>query len=106
MVKNMDERQTQILKDCELFGEDEVRHKLYSGEYPGARDHLLVEGWLRDKESKREEELSATRDARDEATLKIAKEANSLARSTRNIAFIATIIAIIATIIAIIGIIK
>ena len=96
----MDERQQQILQDCESFGEDTVRHKLSSGEYPGSQDKSLVEGWLRDLESKREEELEKRREAREEESLIIAKQAFSMARKHLYWAIIATIMAAIAIIIA------
>jgi len=47
----MDERQKQIITECESLGEEEVRRRLYASEYTAPRDQRLVEGWLRDKES-------------------------------------------------------
>ena len=95
----MDERQSQILRECERFGENEVRRRLYAGEYSAPRDQALIQGWLRDIAVERERKLSDIREARD-------KEMILLTRSVRRIAICAMIIAIIASIIAIIGIIK
>jgi len=47
----MDDRQKQMIAECESFGEDEVRCRFYAGEYNAPRDRLLVEGWLQEKES-------------------------------------------------------
>lgn len=55
----MDERQKQILTECESLGEEEVRRRLYASEYSAPRDQRLVEGWLRDKESSRRTKLTA-----------------------------------------------
>ena len=82
----MDERQKQILQECERFGEDEVRRRLNAGEYTGSQDRRLIQGWLRNIESKREEEVDARREAREKTTLEIANEANDLARSANRIA--------------------
>jgi len=49
----MDNRQKQIIDECKSFGEDEVRHRLYSGAYVAPSDRLLIEGWLYDTESTR-----------------------------------------------------
>lgn len=68
----MDERQKQIIAECESFGEEEVRRRLHASEYSAPRDHTLVEGWLRDKESSR-------RDAREEKALSIARQAKIIA---------------------------
>ena len=96
----MDERQKQILQECEHFGENEVRCKLYSGEYPGSQDRSLVEGWLHDKESVREQLLSTRREAREEESSSIVKQALSMAREQARWAKWATIIATTAIIIA------
>jgi hypothetical protein len=49
----MNARQKQIIDECKSFGEDEVRHRLYSGAYESPSDRLLIEGWLHDIESTR-----------------------------------------------------
>jgi len=51
----MDERNKQIIADCELSGEDEVRRRFNNGEYTAPRDQLLINGWLREKELIRQE---------------------------------------------------
>ena len=95
----MNERQKQILQECERFGENKVRRKLYSGEYTGSRDRSLVGGWLRDKESEREQEVSARREAREAESLLFSRKQTQLARWAIMIAIIATIIAIIAIVV-------
>lgn len=60
--------------------EAEVRTRLAAGNY-NARHASLAEEWLRSREAARAEASAAKRDAREEKTLAIAKEANSIARS-------------------------
>ena len=68
---------------------------------PGSVLREDIEHWLRLKESERNLTSSAKRDAREEATLSIAKEANDIARSASRWAMWAAISAIIAIAIAI-----
>ena len=60
--------------------EDDVRLRLARGNYNG-RHAGEAQEWLRSKEAARTGASAAKRDARDEETLAIAKEANSIARS-------------------------
>ena len=84
----MDERQNQILRECKRLGENEVRRRLYAGEYSSPRDQFLIEGWLRDKESLR---LSAS----ELRTRRIAIWANIIAAIAAIMATIAAIPVII-----------
>jgi type IV secretory pathway component VirB8 len=96
----MNERQKQILKECERFGEKEVRRKLSHGEYPGSQDRFLVEGWVRELDSKHEQELESRREARDEEIIRIARSANRIAWAAIIIASILSTLSIIIAIIA------
>lgn len=73
-----------IIATCESLGETEVRANLLAGAFGNTPDHphrRVVEDWLRSKELKRNSDTSAKRDAREEETLAIAREANDIARS-------------------------
>jgi len=96
----MDERQKQILKECESLGESEVRHRFYAGEYTAPRDRSLVEGWLGKLQSKRDKEIESRRESREEETLRIARSANRIAWAAIIIASILSALSIIIAIIA------
>lgn len=72
----------QFWSDLEALGEDKVllAYKVEQrwGSPPGQRA-VLVELWLKSKEDERALAASAKRDAREEETLSIAKEANRIA---------------------------
>ena len=101
--------------------EDEVRFKLLHNLIP-KHEVKFAEEWLRKYEARRSASSAAKRDAREEETLSIAKEANEIARSAsfaasaaaasasdandiarsnRRISIAAAIVAAIATIIAV-----
>ena len=60
--------------------ERETRERLASGQY-NFRHAAIAKEWLRRKEEGRERESCTKLDAREEERLRIAKEANSIARS-------------------------
>lgn len=62
----------------ESLGETEVRERLAHKKY-AERNLSFVQEWLRRKDQEREDKRSAKRDAREEETLSIAKEANRIA---------------------------
>lgn len=70
-------------QDLEAMGERAVRDALHSGKYghAGLPDFAFVSAWLADVEFVRLAANSAKRDAREDATLSIAREANDIARS-------------------------
>ena len=69
-----------LFEKLEAEGEESVRINSIKGIYQGRKGDL-VQGWLRDKDASRAESSSAKRDAREEETLAVAKEANAIARS-------------------------
>jgi hypothetical protein len=74
MTQELDE----LSAELGVLGEPEVRSRLAHGSWNGRRK-AYVEEWLRLKEAERESIASNLRDAREEETLSIAKEANRLA---------------------------
>jgi len=92
---NMDERQKQILRECERFGEEEVRRRFYAGEYSSPRDQSLIQGWLHGKETEREEALNVRREAREEESLSISRKAICISYAAIIIAIIAIVVPII-----------
>lgn len=68
-------------KDLEAMGERAVRNELNSGKYGHARIPVFsfVSAWLADAEFARLAANSAKRDEREERTLAIAEDANSIA---------------------------
>jgi hypothetical protein len=91
-------------KEFEALDEDGVRTKLASNEWALLPTKSgLAELWLKSKDDARAAASSAKRDAREDETLAIAREANSIARDAlravrkdRYIAIAAIIIAAIA----------
>lgn len=61
------------------LGEAEVRVRLAHGVWV-ERNKRFIEEWLRNKEAQRAAATGAARDAREEAMLSTAQEANSIAR--------------------------
>lgn len=106
------------LASLKAKGPEVVLHEIAKGLHgdPGSRTREETEAWLRSKEVAALSESSSKRDAREEETLAIAKEANRLASEANSIARIeaaaasrsarwakyAAIIAAIAAIIAVI----
>lgn len=79
------------------LGEDSVRVRLAIGEWGNNCDRSrLVELWLSKQDAARALEAAAKRDAREEATLAIARSAKASVRYDRYIAIAAVIIAAIA----------
>lgn len=70
-------------QDLDAMGERAVRDALNSGKHghAGLPPFEFVSAWLADAEFVRLADSSAKRDAREEATLSVAKEANDIARS-------------------------
>ena len=86
-----------LRSDLAELGEREVRNRLNCQVYgkPGSASFAAVSAWIADAEFARLQEDSAIRDAREEATLLIAKRANTIAIVANIIAVIAIIIAIV-----------
>lgn len=74
----------------ESHGETYVRVLAQQGGDIGAQ----ASAWLAEQQALRDEAATSKRDAREEETLAIAKEANDIARSNRHIAIAAAVIAI------------
>jgi hypothetical protein len=74
----MTEEYDKLSAQLEELGETEVRIRFAHGAW-SERNKRYVEVWLKSKDRGREEASSAKRDAREEETLSIAKEANSIA---------------------------
>jgi hypothetical protein len=101
----MGEELKKFIEQLEADGEEEVRQGLAMGKYGNVIDPTtrapLVQDWLNQKESqrqetKREEELKIGKEAND-----IAKEANRIATSAKDASWWAIRIAIISIIISI-----
>lgn len=75
-------------EDLDALGERAVRDALNSGKwgFAGLPPFEFVSAWLKDAEFVRLEAASAKRDAREEATLAIAKDALSVANEANRIA--------------------
>ena len=95
------------LAHLESLGYEGVLLELSKGDgrlgRPGSVLREDIEHWLRLKETERASASAAIRDAREEATLAIAKEANNIARSASRWAMYAAIAAVIALIISVIN---
>ena len=99
--------QLPFMQQLEAHGDElEVRERIAKGQYHGEHLGIALE-WLRRKEEKRSSSAASKRDAREEETLSIAKEANRIAsnalvaaRSSSRWAMWAAIIAMIAIVIA------
>ena len=92
----------QMVEILDGLGEAEARDKFIKGEFgtPGSSKSLVVERWLNEKDS-------ARRSAREDETLRIARQALSNSRRANTIAIIAMILsAIVAIMAAIIGLMK
>lgn len=90
-----------FLASIEKLGEDAVRTKLASKLWetePARRG--LVELWLKSKDDERAAAAEVKRDAREEDKLRIAHEANLIARRAMYAAIIAAIAAAIAAVFA------
>ena len=100
----MDEPALAHLAYLEKLGYEAVLLEMAKGEgrmaRPGSEGREAVENWLRLKESERALASSTKRDAREERTLAIAEEANTIARAASRWAMWAAIAAIIAIVIA------
>jgi hypothetical protein len=77
-----------ILERLEAKGRAGVLEEMACGGHgqPGSPMRYSVDAWLRSKHAVAEADSSAKRDAREEATLAIAKEANRLASEANSIA--------------------
>lgn len=75
-------------QDLDAMGERAVRNELNSGKWghSGLAPFEFVSAWLKDAEFVRLSEAAANRDAREEATLAIAKDALSSAKEANRIA--------------------
>ena len=99
----------EVIAELEKLGPDEVRCKLGRGEYGdiGSDLQLFVERWLTSEEARRKSASESRAEAREEAMLSTAREANSIALKARSDArranIIATIAIILSTITAIIA---
>ncbi len=91
----MDKSRLNIL---ETKGPEAVLLEIASGQHghPGSELRDETEAWLRSKQVVAEREAASKRDAREEETLFIAREANDIARKDRYIAIAAMTIAAIA----------
>jgi hypothetical protein len=84
-------------EDFEAHGETGTRYNFADREGEVGR---AAKAWLAERAFEREASWAATRDAREEETLSIARAARSDARLANTIAIAAVIVAVIATIIA------
>ncbi len=75
----------------EALGEDDVRKRLAEGVY-GQQKRPLVEAWLTMKETAHGEAVAGQKDIREEKALQLSAEANSIARSSRTVAWCAFVI--------------
>lgn len=69
----------EMFSKCERDGEDAVRKGLAAKSYCEHDEAPIAEEWLRRKDEERALASSSKRDAREEETLSIAKEANCIA---------------------------
>ena len=92
----MDQRQSEILANCEALGEAEVRRRYFASEYSAERDRLMVEGWLSSKEAARQEAFNTEQALTAQRSLSLAK----LATFVSLVAAFAAIIAAIPVLIA------
>jgi hypothetical protein len=90
-------------------GEDKVREKLAQGVY-GQQKIPLVNEWLARKDRQRADAANQHRDAREDETLKLSAEANSIARESNAIsrrsnvaAWVAVAISVVALLVAIVS---
>lgn len=100
--------QDEMFQKCEELGEAKVRENLNSNIWNSAkRKH--AEEWLRQLEANRSEVVLSRQESRELESIKIAREANSIAlsargdaRSAKNAAWAAAIAAVVAIIVMII----
>ena len=74
-------RTDDLFAKCEKDGEEIVRKSLADKTYCSHSETPIIEEWLRRKDEERAIASSSKRDAREEETLAIAKEANRIASS-------------------------
>ena len=81
---------TELRAKLEIDGESIVKDRLASGAYGVLTDPMSdvpkVKSWLAEKEGASAAEANSKREAREEETLAVAKEANSIARSASFVA--------------------
>lgn len=100
MLPGMLSSREEQIKELERLGESHVRYLLADITNRPNFDERIAEEWLRQQVSARESEAAHARDAREEETLSIAREANKFARNANIWAAIAAIIAAIAIYVA------
>lgn len=92
----------QWVSRCEELGPAGVRSALAKGTFgqPETPHRVIAEDWLRAKDAEAEQEAANRRDAREEDTLALAREANRIARHANIWAAIAALVAVIALFVA------
>lgn len=75
-----------FIATLEALGEAEVRQRLARGNIYGVKHAAIVQEWLRSIVVARAETVAATRDAREDETLSIAKDALAIANQANRIA--------------------
>jgi len=68
-----------LFSKCERDGEEAVRNRMAENVYCTKDERPIIQEWLRRKDEVRSLAASSKRDAREEETLSIAKEANRIA---------------------------
>lgn len=76
----------EFIASLEALGESEVRQRLARGNIYGVKHASIAQEWLRSYEVARADDAAAKRDAREEATLSIAKDALAIAKEANRIA--------------------
>lgn len=96
--------QDEMFRKCEELGEAKVRENLNSNVWnSGKRNH--AEEWLRQVEVRRAQDVLSRQESREIESIKIAREANSIALSARDDARSAKCAAWVAAIFAVVAII-
>lgn len=97
-----------MIRKCEELGEAKVREHLTSSLWNSAK-RKYAEEWLRQLEAKRSEGVLSRQESREFESIKIAREANSIAssacdeaRSAKSAAWVAAIAAVVAIIVMVI----
>ncbi|MFC1679037.1 hypothetical protein ACFL2T_02375 [Elusimicrobiota bacterium] len=87
----------------EALGEDEVRKHFVEGRY-GHHKAPLVKAWLDRKASERGADVAQKQESREEKALQLSAEANSIARGSKTVAFVAIVVSVLALVVAIVGV--
>ncbi|MBW2654945.1 MAG: hypothetical protein JRC91_08440 [Deltaproteobacteria bacterium] len=103
MNEHLCEFQKSLWEKLDSKGFEKVKQELSLGVYSGKKKNYAEE-WLRIQEEAIIVEKDSRKESREEKTLKIAQDANTIARSAKNAAFWASLGAIIAAICAIISV--